>query len=132
MRPSEANSTPISTPRQPGRTWCPSLSGVQSAGQRETSVSVDDHLRAALNAYDQKNLPLAAGFCEELLEEGHRPGLALTLLGLTSMHISEFWRAIELFREVIALNPGDPEVKQQLELARKLLREQALRRADGR
>jgi hypothetical protein len=95
-------------------------------------IDIDATLREALEAYDQQNLPLTNVLCQMVLESGLRPPLALSLLGLVAMHVREFKRAVDLLSEVQTLTPGDVHLKQHLDLARKHMKEQALRRPDGR
>src|SRR4051812_589750 len=63
---------------------------------------------------------------------GQRPPLCVSLRALVALQVKEFKLAADLLREVQASAPGDPQIKQQLDLAKKLAREQALQRPDSR
>src|SRR5262245_60175302 len=96
------------------------------------ALALQNYLESAVKAFNQGNLPLAAGTCEDLLDQGYRHPDAVRILALTAMHIKEYWRAAALLSELQAMVPGVPEIKEQFEAARRLQRESALRRPDGR
>jgi hypothetical protein len=95
-------------------------------------LDVDATLREAHAALEQGNPCLVSTLSEMVLESGHRPPLALSLLGLVGLAVREYKRAMDLLREVQTMTPGDVHLKQHLDMAKKLAREQALQRPDGR
>jgi hypothetical protein len=95
-------------------------------------VNVEADLQEALRAFEQGNLALANILCQTTMITGHRPPLCLSLLAGVAMQVREFKFASDLLREIRSAVPGDPQVKQQLDVAKKLAREQALQRPDGR
>jgi hypothetical protein len=98
----------------------------------QPGVDVAATLHEAQAAYQQGNICLVNTLCDIVLATGERPALAVSLLSLVAMHVREFKLAMDLMREVQSVAPGDVHLKQHLDMARKLAREQALQRPDGR
>jgi protein O-GlcNAc transferase len=98
----------------------------------DPAINIDSNLQEAVLAYQQGNLALANTLCQMILATGQRPPLCLSLRAMVAMQVREFKLAADLLRDVQSAAPGDPQVKQQLDLAKKLAREQALQRPDGR
>jgi hypothetical protein len=82
-------------------------------------VHADQAVSIAYQAFQQQNVPLAAGICENVLETGYRPLGALTLLGTIAMEVGQYWRAADLFREASWLAPADPSLQQKLDQAQR-------------
>ena len=94
--------------------------------------TIQEQLHDAMTAYQEKNLPLTDVLCQNMIEDRQRPLMALSLEAIVCLSVREYRRAIELLKEVDAKSPGDADIKHHLDIARKLQREQALLRPDGR
>src|ERR1051325_2854172 len=112
--------------------WISHRRAVQCPAMSQPGPDIEAILNEARAAYEQGNLCLVNILCNAILQSGERPLLAVSLLAMVAMHLREYKVATDLLREVQAQTPGDIHLRQHLDMAKKLAREQALQRPDGR
>jgi len=119
---------PIFQPRRLSNTVLPRT----RHGETPLPTPYDDDIAKAHSAMQRGNLALAEIVCHGLVAQGVRVPIVFNMLGSIAATFKVYWKAVECFREELSLSPGSPHARSDFETAKRMLREQSLRRPDGR